>query len=135
MRDRFSIIERLNYYTTDDLAHIIHRSAGILETEIEEEGCHEIARRSRGTPRIANRLLRRARDFAQVRGDGAFAQGLADAGAGVAHDAIVGVGDGDKAGFVYPVLLSHFLNHLGVGTTRQVQIKDGFGGESSIMAL
>jgi holliday junction DNA helicase RuvB len=70
MRDRFSITERLNYYDRSDLATIIRRSAGILGTGIDEDGADEIARRSRGTPRIANRLLRRARDFAQVRGDG-----------------------------------------------------------------
>jgi len=70
MRDRFSIVERLNYYSVDDLASIVRRSAGILETRIDEDGAGEISRRSRGTPRVANRLLRRARDYAQVRGDG-----------------------------------------------------------------
>ena len=77
MRDRFSIIERLNYYTADELAQIIRRSARILETRIDEGGCVEIARRSRGTPRVANRLLRRARDFAQVRSDGAVTREIA----------------------------------------------------------
>jgi holliday junction DNA helicase RuvB len=70
MRDRFSISERLNYYTADDLSSIVRRSAGILKTDIDDYGGDEIARRSRGTPRVANRLLRRARDYAQVRGDG-----------------------------------------------------------------
>ncbi|MBO0994063.1 Holliday junction branch migration DNA helicase RuvB [Bacillus sp. SD088] len=78
LRDRFGVLSRLEYYTEDQLTNIIHRTAEILETEIEGQGAIEIARRSRGTPRIANRLLRRVRDFAQVRGDGVITQQLAD---------------------------------------------------------
>ncbi|MBB6177395.1 Holliday junction DNA helicase RuvB [Anoxybacillus tengchongensis] len=70
LRDRFGVLSRLEYYTSDELAHIVKRTAHIFAVEIEEEAAFEIARRSRGTPRIANRLLRRVRDFAQVRGDG-----------------------------------------------------------------
>ncbi|AJH78448.1 MULTISPECIES: Holliday junction branch migration DNA helicase RuvB [Heyndrickxia] len=70
LRDRFGVISRLEYYNEAQLAEIVLRTAGILETAIEPEGAAEIARRSRGTPRIANRLLRRVRDFAQVKGDG-----------------------------------------------------------------
>lgn len=70
LRDRFGIIERLNFYSIDELSTVIMRSAGLLRTEIEIEAAREIARRSRGTPRIANRLLRRVRDFAQVKGNG-----------------------------------------------------------------
>lgn len=70
LRDRFGVMARLEYYTTDELALITKRTANIFSTEIEEEAAYEIARRSRGTPRIANRLLRRVRDFAQVQGDG-----------------------------------------------------------------
>ncbi|AKS40896.1 Holliday junction branch migration DNA helicase RuvB [Wenzhouxiangella marina] len=70
LRDRFGIVERLEFYDTADLASIVKRSAGILDIEAELEGAAEIARRARGTPRIANRLLRRVRDFAQVRADG-----------------------------------------------------------------
>jgi Holliday junction DNA helicase RuvB len=70
LRDRFGIVQRLEFYNGEELAHIVHRSAGILEVEIEAGGAGEIAGRSRGTPRIANRLLRRVRDFAQVRGSG-----------------------------------------------------------------
>lgn len=70
LRSRFGIISRLDYYSVEDLFHVIMRSAGILRIEIEEEGALEIARRSRGTPRIANRLLRRTRDFADVKGEG-----------------------------------------------------------------
>jgi len=70
LRDRFGIVQRLEFYSTDDLETIARRSAGILNLPIEEQGAIEIARRSRGTPRIANRLLRRVRDFAEVKGDG-----------------------------------------------------------------
>ncbi|MGW8273196.1 MAG: Holliday junction DNA helicase RuvB C-terminal domain-containing protein, partial [Thermodesulfovibrionales bacterium] len=70
LRDRFGIINRLDYYGAADLRHIVLRSSAILGVEIGEEAATEIARRARGTPRIANRLLRRIRDFAQVRGDG-----------------------------------------------------------------
>ncbi|GER66212.1 Holliday junction ATP-dependent DNA helicase RuvB [Weizmannia acidilactici] len=70
LRDRFGVISRLEYYDENQLAEIVLRTADILQTEIEPEGAREIARRSRGTPRIANRLLRRVRDFAQVKGDG-----------------------------------------------------------------
>lgn len=69
LRDRFGIIDRLNFYSPADLARIVRRSASLLRVEIEPEASEEIARRSRGTPRIANRLLRRVRDFAQVKGD------------------------------------------------------------------
>ncbi len=70
LRDRFGVVSRLQYYTTDELTYIVMRAAEIFEVEIREEGAAEIARRSRGTPRIANRLLKRVRDFAQVWGDG-----------------------------------------------------------------
>jgi len=70
MRSRFGVVARLDFYTADDLLHIVGRSAGLLEAEIDGDGAAEIAARSRGTPRIANRILRRVRDFAQVKGDG-----------------------------------------------------------------
>ena len=70
LRDRFGIVQRLEFYDTADLAAIVRRSAGILGVEMDEAGALELARRSRGTPRIANRLLRRVRDYAQVKGDG-----------------------------------------------------------------
>lgn len=78
LRDRFGIISHMEYYTEADLQEIICRSAAIFSTEIVEEGALEIARRSRGTPRIANRLLKRVRDFAQVEGDGIINRQLAD---------------------------------------------------------
>ena len=70
LRDRFGIVQRLEFYSAAELCQIIMRSAGLLEIRLEAEGAHEIASRSRGTPRIANRLLRRARDYAEVRADG-----------------------------------------------------------------
>ncbi|MGD8378205.1 MAG: Holliday junction branch migration DNA helicase RuvB [Gammaproteobacteria bacterium] len=70
LRDRFGIVQRLEFYNTADLARIVERSASIMNLSIEADGAGEIARRSRGTPRIANRLLRRVRDFAEVRADG-----------------------------------------------------------------
>lgn len=78
LRDRFGVTLRLELYTPEDLATIVKRSAGILNVEIEPEGAMEIARRSRGTPRIANRMLRRVRDFAQVVADGVITRQVAD---------------------------------------------------------
>ncbi|MDT0498356.1 Holliday junction branch migration DNA helicase RuvB [Algiphilus sp. W345] len=81
LRDRFGIVQRLQFYSIEDLTSIVRRSGGILDVPIDAAGALEIARRARGTPRIANRLLRRVRDFAQVRADG-------DITAPVAHDAM-----------------------------------------------
>lgn len=78
MRDRFGVVFRLDFYTPEDLEKIIIRSAHLLDIEISDSGANEIARRSRGTPRIANRLLKRTRDFAQVEGDGVIDAKLAD---------------------------------------------------------
>lgn len=78
LRDRFGVMLRLELYTPEELSLIVHRSAGILSVPIEEEGAVEIARRSRGTPRIANRMLRRVRDFAQVRAGGVITRSVAD---------------------------------------------------------
>lgn len=78
LRDRFGIVQRLEFYNIADLSTIVSRSAGILGLPIEAEGAFEIARRARGTPRIANRLLRRVRDFAEVRGTGHITKPIAD---------------------------------------------------------
>lgn len=78
LRDRFGIVQRLEFYNDQDLSLIVERAAGILGMPIETEGAFEIARRSRGTPRIANRLLRRVRDFTQVRGTGEISRTVAD---------------------------------------------------------
>ena len=78
LRDRFGIVQRLEFYETEDLAGIVARSARLLDVEIDHHGCVEIARRSRGTPRIANRLLRRVRDFADIRANGIIDEDTAD---------------------------------------------------------
>jgi Holliday junction DNA helicase RuvB len=93
LRDRFGIVQRLEFYSAADLATIISRSAYYLDLAISPEGADEVARRSRGTPRIANRLLRRVRDFAQVKGDGKVSQDIAKQ----ALDMV----DVDKCGFDY----------------------------------
>ena len=80
LRDRFGIIHRLEFYTPEELQHIVIRSAKILKIAIESAGAHEIARRSRGTPRIANRLLRRIRDYAQVKADNVITLDVAHVG-------------------------------------------------------
>jgi len=77
LRARFGIVHRLDYYTQEDIHEIVRRSARIIGVEIDEEGSREIAKRSRGTPRVANRLLRRARDYAQVRADGVISHEVA----------------------------------------------------------
>jgi Holliday junction DNA helicase RuvB len=82
MRARFGIVQRMNYYPPEELATIVRRSSEILDVEATEEGAFEIAKRSRGTPRVANRLLRRVRDYAQVRADGTIS-------ADVARDALL----------------------------------------------
>lgn len=78
LRDRFGVLSRLEYYKPDQLIEIVFRTASILDAEIDEGAANEIALRSRGTPRIANRLLRRVRDFAQVKGDGTITRALAN---------------------------------------------------------
>lgn len=79
LRDRFGIVSRLEFYTTEELGRIVSRSAGLLELEMTGTGAAEIAKRSRGTPRIANRLLRRVRDYAQVKSNGKVSAEIADA--------------------------------------------------------
>jgi len=77
LRDRFGIVLRVDYYDAEDLFHIVCRSAEILEVDIDDEGAMELAKRSRGTPRVANRILRRARDYAQVKADGRISHDVA----------------------------------------------------------
>ena len=78
LRDRFGIVQRLEFYEVSDLKRIVSRAASILEVEADDAGALEIAKRSRGTPRIANRLMRRVRDYAQVKGDGVINQLMAE---------------------------------------------------------
>ena len=77
LRDRFGVVNRLEFYTEKELQTIIIRSAGVLDVEIDEKGALEMARRSRGTPRLANRLLKRVRDFAQVKYEGVITEEVA----------------------------------------------------------
>ena len=79
LRDRFGIVARLEFYTTEELTKIINRSASLLKADIDPDGSIEIAKRARGTPRIANRLLRRVRDYAEVKGTGTITKAMADA--------------------------------------------------------
>jgi holliday junction DNA helicase RuvB len=79
LRDRFGVCHRLEHYSAEHLAQIVERSARILEVDVDDEGAHTIASRSRGTPRVANRLLKRVRDFAQVKGEGSIDAGVAAA--------------------------------------------------------
>ena len=78
LRDRFGVVQKLEFYNTDELKEIVRRSATVLGVEIDESGAIEIARRSRGTPRLANRLLKRVRDFAQVKYNGVIDKSVAD---------------------------------------------------------
>ncbi|NMM26987.1 MAG: Holliday junction branch migration DNA helicase RuvB [Glaciimonas sp.] len=91
LRDRFGIVARLEFYTAVELTRIVRRSASLLKVPIEDDGAFEIAKRSRGTPRIANRLLRRVRDYAEVKGNGDITRSIADAALEML--------DVDKAGF------------------------------------
>src|SRR5690606_16980837 len=93
LRDRFGIVQRLEFYQVEELTHIVARSASYLNVDLDADGAREIARRARGTPRIANRLLRRVRDFAEVRSDGKVTQDIAS-------QALTMV-DVDGAGFDY----------------------------------
>jgi Holliday junction DNA helicase RuvB len=79
LRDRFGIVQRLEFYSVEDLTSIVRRSAGLMGVEMDDGGAREVARRARGTPRIANRLLRRVRDFADVKGNGSVDADIADA--------------------------------------------------------
>jgi Holliday junction DNA helicase RuvB len=85
LRDRFGIVLRLDFYSSQDLTHIVQRSADILQVEIDQAGANEIAKRSRGTPRISNRLLRRVRDYAQVKADGVINAEIAAAALELLH--------------------------------------------------
>src|SRR5690606_35496170 len=140
MRARFGIIQRLNYYDTEELAFITGRSAEILQVRCDPEGAREIARRSRGTPRVANRLLRRVRDYAQVRADGVITREVAQEALQMLDVDEYGLDEMD--GRVIKTLIEHFdggpvgLNTLAVavgedaGTLEEVYepflIQNGF---------
>lgn len=96
LRDRFGIVQRLEFYNVEDLTHIVSRSCKLLSVPVDEDGATEIARRSRGTPRIANRLLRRVRDYAEVKGDGVIRREVADAALGMLNVDDVGFDNMDR---------------------------------------
>ena len=97
MRDRFGVICRLEMYSLDELSTIIRRSANILKIEIDDDACKELARRSRGTPRIANRILKRVRDFAQVIGNGRIDIGITDKALGMIGVDDLGLDENDRS--------------------------------------
>ena len=97
LRDRFGVVQKLDFYTPEELKIIILRSARVLEVEIEEAGALELARRSRGTPRLANRLLKRVRDFAQVKYDGVITKKVADFALDILDVDRLGLDNNDRA--------------------------------------
>ncbi len=97
LRDRFGIIMKMDFYTPDELCSIVKRSAGVMEVEIDETGAFEIARRSRGTPRLANRLLKRVRDFALVKYDGKVTREVADFALTILDVDQMGLDNNDRA--------------------------------------
>jgi Holliday junction DNA helicase RuvB len=109
LRDRFGVLNRLEIYTPDELKTIVQRSASILNITIEDAGAYEIARRSRGTPRVANRLLRRVRDYADVRADGVITKDVADRGLRMLEVDDLGLDNCDR------VILSAIINKFGGG--------------------
>jgi len=106
LRDRFGIVQRLEFYSVSDLSRIVARSAALLGIPADPEGATEIAKRARGTPRIANRLLRRVRDFAEVRADGVITQDVADAALNLLHVDAHGFDQMDRK--LLTVLANHF---------------------------
>ena len=115
LRDRFGLVERLDYYSTEDLTAIVARAAGILGVDIDADGAAEIASRSRGTPRIANRLLRRVRDFAEVRASGAVDVAVAQEGLAAFGVDRLGLDKVDRA-ILDALAVTHAGRPLGLST-------------------
>jgi Holliday junction DNA helicase RuvB len=109
LRDRFGVLSRLECYTPEELKTIVRRSAGILNIAIEDSGAFEVARRSRGTPRVANRLLKRVRDFADVRADGVITRNVADRGLAMLEVDDLGLDNSDR------LILSAIIQKFGGG--------------------
>ena len=123
LRERFGLSYRLDFYTPEELETIVLRSAGILQISVEASGAREIARRSRGTPRIANRLLRRVRDFAQVKGHGAVTHDIADAALAWVGVDSVGFDDRDR------LLLQTLIDKFGGGPVGVESLATAIGEE------
>jgi len=115
LRDRFGLMLRVDFYKVEDLVIIVHRAARVLDIELEDEGAWEIARRSRGTPRIANRLLKRVRDYAQVRGDGRINRESADAALSLLHIDTLGLDRMDHL-ILRTILETYDGGPVGLGT-------------------
>ena len=124
LRDRFGVILRLELYTPEEVLKIVRRSASILQIDIEDDGAFEIARRSRGTPRIANRLLRRIRDYAQVRADGVITKDVADAALSMLEVDDIGLDSTDRR------MLFSIINHFDGGPVGLDTLAATIGEES-----
>lgn len=125
LRDRFGIISRLELYNTDELAIIVNRSAKILDIEIDDKATFEIARRSRGTPRVANRLLKRVRDFAQVMGDGKIDYAVTDKALGLMEIDKIGLDNVDRR------ILETIIDKFGGGPVGVETLAAASGEEST----
>ena len=123
LRDRFGIVQRLEFYSETDLTRIVSRSAGLMGIECEPGGASEIAKRARGTPRIANRLLRRVRDFAEVRADGVITQQISDDALNLLHVDARGFDQMDRK------LLSVLANHFDGGPVGIESLATSIGEE------
>jgi Holliday junction DNA helicase RuvB len=123
LRDRFGIVQRLEFYSEADLANIVGRSARLMGVDCEPDGASEIAKRSRGTPRIANRLLRRVRDFAEVRADGVISKQVADDALNLLHVDARGFDQMDRK------LLSVLANHFNGGPVGIESLATSLGEE------
>lgn len=115
MRDRFGIVHRLNFYQWDELLVVVKRTAKLLQITIDNDAAGEIARRSRGTPRIANRLLKRVRDFAQVRGSGAINQDTVDSALLMMGVDLLGLDDSDRR-ILEAIIIKHSGGPIGIET-------------------
>ncbi|MPN07279.1 Holliday junction ATP-dependent DNA helicase RuvB [bioreactor metagenome] len=124
LRDRFGVTLRLELYSSEELALIVTRSAGILNVPIEDSGAFEIAKRSRGTPRIANRMLRRVRDFAQVKADGVITKAVADHALNALEVDYLGLDSVDRR------MLSSIIDNYGGGPVGLETLAATIGEES-----
>lgn len=127
LRSRFGIVERINYYTEEELSEVVRRSAHLLKIEVDDSGAHELARRSRGTPRVANRLLRRVRDFAQVKADGRITQEVAGRALEMLEVDEAGLDPMDKR------ILSYILRECDGGPVGINSLSVGVGEESDTL--
>ena len=127
LRDRFGVVSHLEFYTTEELERIIRRSAQVLGVEIDEEGAHELARRSRGTPRLANRMLKRVRDFAQVRYDGRITREVADYALNLMDVDKDGLDRNDR------LILSTIINKFGGGPVGSETIAAAVGEDAGTL--